>query len=232
MKFDSISIPRIFSIRRAAILSFSALFGAAAFGQQLTNGATPPATAQPATAKTAQPAATVDYNASAERKYSLHDRFHDYLKTSYQPTSFLMAAAAAGFDQGTNSPPEWGQGSNAFGKRFLSSYATTFAFNTIQFGVAAADHEDPRYDPADCPKGALLRRVRHVFVRTVISKKDNGGQMFAISQFAGAYGSGFIANTWYPAGHSNVTNALRLGTFTLVTDLGANFLREFIHSGL
>jgi hypothetical protein len=44
----------------------------------------------------------------------------------------------------------------------------------------------------------------------------------------GAYGSGFIANTWYPARHSDTPNALYLGSTNLAGDLGINLLKEFI----
>jgi len=73
-----------------------------------------------------------------------------------------------------------------------------------------------------------LKRAGHAFAYTFVPKKEGGGRRFGWSRLIGAYGSGFIANTWYPARHSDTPNALYLGSTNLAGDLGINLLKEFI----
>ncbi len=177
---------------------------------------------------TATPSPLLPVRSKPIAKFTFHDRVQDYWLSTYQPSSLIFVAGEAAYDQATNYPPEWKQGWNAYGKRVLSDAGILVTSDTIRFGVAALDHEDPRYVPCDCPRRAIFRRVGHVFLRSVVSPRDGGGSTFAFSRMAGAYGAGFVANTWYPAGHSNLRNAAYLGTFTVVTGTGANLLREFI----
>ena len=198
------------------------LAGMPLFAQQLATGEGP----GPIT--TAAPSQLLPVAPKPVTKFTFHDRIQDYWLSTYQPSSLIFVAGEAAYDQAINYPPEWKQGWNAYGKRLLSDSGILVASHTIRFGVAALDHEDPRYVPCDCPRRAIFRRVGHVFLRSVVSPRDGGGSTFAFSRIGGAYGAGFIANAWYPAGHSNIRNAVYLGTFTMVTDTGANFLREFI----
>lgn len=47
----------------------------------------------------------------------------DYAFDAYGPYPIAGAAFAAGINQWSNAPPEWGQGTQGFGKRFGSDYA-------------------------------------------------------------------------------------------------------------
>jgi len=61
---------------------------------------------------------------------------------------FAGAAIGAGFGQATNTPGPWGQGADAFGKRFASALAGTMSRQTFAFVLESATHEDPRYFPS------------------------------------------------------------------------------------
>ena len=156
------------------------------------------------------------------------ERFADYRSATFSPWALFMPAVGAGLAQATDYPPEWQQGMQGFGKRLASGYAGSVVDNTIGFGVAMIDHEDLRYPLSTYPKNAIMHRAGHVISYTFVPRKEGGGRRIGWSRLIGAYGAGFTANTWYPAGHSDTRNALYLGSMNLVGDVTVNLLKEFI----
>ena len=137
----------------------------------------------------------------------------------------LAPAFGAALTQARNDPPEWGQGAGGYGTRFASGYGRALTARTIRFGVAAIDHEDPRFQPSN--ETGFARRAAMATLHVFVAQTDDGSQMPALSRFAGIYGAAFIANAWYPASRANTTHALLRGTTALSATVGWNVLREF-----
>jgi|SRR5579859_240874 len=165
---------------------------------------------------------------SRNEPLTFKDRLSEYRQSTFYPTAAIFPALTAGYNQLQNYPPEWQQGGQGYGKRLLSSYGNLVVGNTISFGISALDREDLLYVRSNYPKKAILKRAGYAIKHTFISRREGGGRTFAWSRLAGAYGAGFVANTWYPSGHSTVHNAVNLGSFNLATGVGFNLLREFI----
>jgi hypothetical protein len=140
----------------------------------------------------------------------------------------VFPAIVAGYYQMTNYPSEWWQGGEGYGKRLASAYGGVVLDNSISFGIASLDREDPRYVRSTYPKKAIFRRAGYAITHTFVSHREGGQHTLAWSRLAGAYGAGFVVNEWYPQRRSTVHNAVYLGTFNLASDLGFNILREFI----
>jgi hypothetical protein len=160
----------------------------------------------------------------AER-LTMGERFNIYLHSVTSLESVIQPAFAAGIGQWGNEPPEWGQGAVGYGRRFGSGYGRRFISQTIRFGFAAIDGEDPRFLPSD--EGGVWHRMRHAISGTFVSRTESGSRMPAFSRFAGIYGSAFISNAWYPESRANATHALERGSATLASSIGWNILREF-----
>jgi len=187
-----------------------------------------PATILPASTATASDA---EKSAVENEPLTFKDRFAEYRQSTFQPMVLVFPAIAAGYSQMNNFPSEWKQGGEGYGKRLLSATGGVVLDNTISFGVAALFHEDPRYVRSTYPKKAIFRRAGYAIAHTFVSHVSSiygEEHAFAWSRVAGAYGSGFIANEWYPERRSTLHNAVYLGTFNLAADLGSNILREFI----
>ncbi len=174
------------------------------------------------------PSSRTEEPVSPNEPLTFKERFTDYRQSTFYPTALIFPALTAGFSQLRDYPTEWRQGGQGYGKRLLSSYGNLVVGNTISFSVAALDREDLRYVRSTYPKKAILRRAGYAIGHTFVSPLEGSGRTFAWSRLAGAYGAGFVSNTWYPAGHSTVHNAVYLGSFNLATDVGFNLLREFI----
>jgi hypothetical protein len=96
---------------------------------------------------------------------------------------------------------------------------------TIRFGVAAIDHEDPRFHPSN--ETRFWRRVRSTTIHYFITRTDSGSEIPTFSRFAGTYGAAFISNAWYPPSRADTSHALLRGSSALGASLGWDILQEF-----
>jgi hypothetical protein len=159
------------------------------------------------------------------RRLTLGERFRIYRHSVINPDSLLAPAFGAALGQASNEPPEWGQGASGYGTRLASGYGRLVINRTIRFGVAALDHEDPRFSYSN--ESGFWRRFRYASVHYVVARTDSGKQIPAFSRFAGTYGAAFIANEWYPESRANTSHALTRGSAALAAGWGWNVFREF-----
>ena len=61
-------------------------------------------------------------------------KFHNYIFDSVGPYPILGAALVAGINQADSTPPEWGQGAEAFGKRFISNFGIAAVTTSARYG--------------------------------------------------------------------------------------------------
>ena len=157
---------------------------------------------------------------------TLEDRFTIYRKAVLRPYSLLGPAFGAGIGQWEDEPPEWGQGARGYGYRIASGMGRQLISETIRFGIAAADGEDPRYHRSQ--DTGVWKRAEHAIVETFTSQTANGSRMPAYSRFAGTYGAAFISNAWYPGSRASAGWALRRGTTALAASVGFHLFEEFL----
>jgi hypothetical protein len=153
------------------------------------------------------------------------ERVKIYEHSFIEPESVIGPALGAGIGQWRDTPPEWGQGAEAYGKRFASGFGRSVISRTIAFGVAAADREDSRFVPSN--ETGVWRRTRHAIVGTFVSRTPSGGRMPAFSRFVGVYSAGFIANAWEPRSQDDTAHALERGSTALLSSVGWHVFREF-----
>ena len=170
------------------------------------------------------PSATRPMHSSASL-LTLGDRFHIYRQSTLSPYTLVGPALGAGIGQWEKEPPEWEEGGEGYARRLVSGVGRHLIAETIRFGVAAADSEDPRYHPSE--ESGLWQRTRHVIVETFTSRTAGGTRIPAYSRFAGNYGAAFISNWWYPESRSTAGWALRRGSTALASSLGFNLFQEF-----
>jgi hypothetical protein len=97
---------------------------------------------------------------------------------------------------------------------------------TIRFGFAAVDGEDPRYRRSN--DSGVWPRARHAIAETFTSHTESGARIPAFSRFAGTYGAAFISNSWYPENRATTGYALRRGSTALGSSLGFHLFEEFV----
>ena len=148
-----------------------------------------------------------------------------YWRHTFGPPAHFGAFTNAGWNQLRTSPDEWGDGSDGFGKRLASAYARRFIKNTVDLGVSGFRGEVMAY--SRCVECGGWARVGHAVKYTFLRNTNDGGTTLALGRIAGAFGSGFAPNLWYPDSRNNFGDGLRRSSYCIGLDVGKNVLREF-----
>lgn len=142
------------------------------------------------------------------------------------PAPYLAAAAAAGIDQISNKPKEWGQGAEGFGDRFGSRFGRYAMTTTFSEATEAAFGLDTRYVRSG--SRGFWRRAGYAVAATFFSYDSAGHRRFDPGPVIGSYSSGILATRlWYPSRYDPLSKGLNLGTAELTSFPIGNLLREF-----
>jgi len=160
---------------------------------------------------------------------SFDERVRVYRHSILSPYSYIGAPFGAAIGQWEDEPPEWGQGAKGYFHRFGSGVGRHLIAQTIRFGVAAADGEDPRYHPAE--GGSVWNRGLHAVAETFTSRTAGGTRIPAFSRFAGVYGAAAVSNLWYPESRTTTGYVLRRGSTALASSIAIHLIEEFFPLG-
>jgi hypothetical protein len=159
-------------------------------------------------------------------KAKLHNYFFDVMG----PYPIFGAAFAAGINQAENTPPEWKQGAEAYGRRFGSDFGIAAITTTTRYGLAEAFGEDTVYYRCDC-KG-LFPRLEHAVISTVSARRgDDGHRVFSFPALVAPYaGTMTAAYAWFPSRY-DARDGFRMGNYNLLGFVGGNIALEFLYGG-
>jgi hypothetical protein len=157
-------------------------------------------------------------------------KFTNYLFDGYGLYPLAGSALTAGFGQLTNSPPEWGQGAQGYGKRIGSDFGLAAAGVTGRYGLALALKEDTLYYRCEC-RGWAPRLKHAVFTTFTARRGGDGHSVFSIPALVAPYAGSFTAvYGWYPD-RFGAKDAFRIGNYGMLDQIGANVCLEFLYSG-
>jgi hypothetical protein len=148
------------------------------------------------------------------------ERFQHYLKSTFSVESVLRSAAGAGIHQATDTPHEWGEGAEGYGRRFGDSFAQQIMRQTIVYGASDLLHEDNRYIPSG--ESGAGARMKYAIASTFLARKDNGIRRFSYSRIGGVLAVAFISREWQPPSENKPRNAASSFGTTLGTEVGFN----------
>jgi hypothetical protein len=140
--------------------------------------------------------------------------------------AFPFNGVLAAISQAKNDPPVWGQGWDAYAKR----YGESFADNSIGTYMTTAVfpsmlHEDPRY--YQMGQGTFTHRFSYGMSRLFVTRTDSGSKRFNYSESIGNAAAAAISNVYHPADDRTAArNAKTLG-FLILYDGLSNELKEF-----
>jgi len=154
------------------------------------------------------------------------DKFILFVHEAFDPLSFLTAGFNAGLDQVQNNDPTFGQGSQAYAKRFGADFAAqTSARFFTDFAYPIMFSEDPRY--YRLAHGSGRRRFLHAIGHAFVAHRDNGKQMFNFSEWMGTTTAVVLNNRYHPGNEPGFGPAARRVGYAIATDMGFDVLREF-----
>ena len=157
-------------------------------------------------------------------------KLKNYFFDAFGPYPIVGAALVAGINQAENTPPEWKQGAEAYGKRFGSNFGIAAISTTTRYALAEAFHEDTLYYRCEC-KG-FFPRLSHAVTSSFTSRHgDDGHRVFSFPALVAPYaGTMTVVYGWYPDRYG-ARDALRMGNYSLLVFAGQNIALEFLYSG-
>lgn len=157
-------------------------------------------------------------------------KLRNYLFDAFGPYPIVGAGIAAGINQAYKTPPEWGQGAEAYSKRFSSDFGIAAVTTTTRYALSQAFHEDTLYYRCEC-KG-VFRRLGHAVISTFTARRgDDGHRVFSFPDLVAPYAGTMTAvYGWYP-GRYNYKDGFRMGNYSLLGYVGGNIALEFLYSG-
>jgi hypothetical protein len=165
-------------------------------------------------------------NANALPSLTTGQKFRLATAGVFDWASYPFNGTLAAIAQAKNDPKEWGQGWDAYGKRFgesfadnsIGTYMTTAVFPSLL-------HEDPRY--YQLGKGGFRRRAYHAVNRLFVTRTDSGHERFNFSESVGNAAAAAISNIYHvPADRTASRNATTFA-FLILYDGLSNELKEF-----
>jgi hypothetical protein len=154
------------------------------------------------------------------------EKFKLFAKTTFEPVTFVGAAASAGWSQWQNDDKEWGQGAEGYGQRYAAAYTDRVIRNFFRkFFYPTIFQQDPRYFRQG--DGTTKQRLGHAFAHTLIARSDSGNPMPNFSLWAGAASTVAIQNLYHPGHERGFNSAARRTAYSIGTSMGFDILREF-----
>jgi hypothetical protein len=136
-----------------------------------------------------------------------------------------VGPAAALWQTAWNTPEEWGRSWSGLGKRYAERMVDVSISNTLEAGLGALWHEDPRYIKSG--RKGLWPRVRYAMKTSVLAPGRDGHLRPAWARYAGNTVNNVIENAWLPPSQTTPTmTAVRSG-MGIVTRIGGNLWEEF-----
>jgi len=157
---------------------------------------------------------------------SWKEKFAMAAKGSFDPYEFTIIGVVAGIRQAENSDEEFGQGAKGYSKRYGAAFADQVDGNIMVGGVFPTILKiDPRYFRLG--RGRFGHRFGYAISRVFIARKDSGGPMFNIPEFAGNATAIAISNVYYPADDRNFSSNFNNWGVQMGLDAFGNELKEF-----
>ncbi|MGB8064338.1 MAG: hypothetical protein WCF26_20790 [Candidatus Sulfotelmatobacter sp.] len=165
-------------------------------------------------------------NESQVKPISWKEKFAITAKGAFDPYEFAIVGVVAGIRQAENAYPAFGQGMAGYGKRYGAALADQADGNIMVGGVFPSILKtDPRYFRLG--RGGLVRRSGYAISRILITRRDSGGRIFNVPEFAGNATAIAISNVYYPAADRGFSASFANWSVQMGIDAFGNGLKEF-----
>ena len=148
-----------------------------------------------------------------------------FFKDTFSPLSLVRSAASAGWGQWRNSPHQWKQGGEGYGRRYASSYAQHIVNATLMFGTSNMFHEDNRYIPSG--QSGVGTRVGYALKNSFLARHSDGAWRVSRSRIITLAGAALISRLWQPRGTDRPRTAGVNFLTSVGSTMGIGVVREF-----
>jgi hypothetical protein len=153
-------------------------------------------------------------------------KFQLATNNSVSLSTFGVAIISAGWGQALDHPSGYGEGGEAFGKRFGANMARSASDNMFgTFLVASAFHEDPRFYVRH--NLTVSQSLKYGAVRVFFTRSDSGNRTVNLAGLAGPLASEALANTYFPEPDRTFERTMARYGSDLAWKFGGNVLRQY-----
>lgn len=153
-------------------------------------------------------------------------RFKRYVKSMFGPVALGKNVVSAGYGTWLNSPEEWGDKWEGFGRRFASSVGKGVIKNTTAYALDEAFKLDSSYYRSK--NKSVGAKLKNALISPVTARNKEGKRVFGFPRVIGTYTASIVAaETWYPS-RFDYKDGLRSGTISLGMNAAFNVVKEFI----
>jgi hypothetical protein len=149
-------------------------------------------------------------------------------KSTIDPFTFVGVAAIAGVQQATDDFSGYGQGWDAYAKRFGAGYADVVSGTFIGSAILPSLlKQDPRYFYKS--SGSFRSRLLYALGNTVICKGDNMRWQPNYSGLLGSFATGGISYFYYPTNDRDLTTLVLQNSLIRIGETAfANVMQQFV----
>jgi hypothetical protein len=148
------------------------------------------------------------------------------LHQAFDISSHIGNAFQSGLQQWADSQPHFGEGWNAYGKRFAASEGDQISSSILIYGALPTMlHEDPRYFRRG--RGSMISRMWYAANRTFVTRRDDGTNAFNNSETWGQLISCGVSTSYYPAQDRTVSRVFSNWVVNLGGNSAYNVLSEY-----
>lgn len=149
-----------------------------------------------------------------------------YINSVVGPLALARQAAGAGLSTWRNSPEEWGDRWEGFGRRFASNFGKNVIRQTTTYSLDEAFKLDSQYYRSK--NKSALARVTNALISPVTARDAGGKRVFGFPRIIGTYTGNIVAREiWYPA-RFDWKDGVKSGTISLGFNAAFNLFKEFI----
>lgn len=153
-------------------------------------------------------------------------RFNRYVKSMFGPAAIGKTVAVAGWGTWRNSPEEWGDKWEGFGRRVASGFGKSVIKNTTMYALDESLKYDSRFYRSK--KKDIGSRLRNALISPVTARNVRGKRVLGVPRIAATYTSSIVAaEAWYPS-RFDYKDGLKSGTISLGITAAFNVFKEFV----
>ena len=177
--------------------------------------------ASPTPTTTPDPNSSNWYTRPAAKK-----RFNKYILSMVGPAALATDVVTAGYSTWRNSPREWGDRWEGFGRRFASNFGTGVIKETAIYTMDEAFKIDSSYYRSR--KKDVGSKLNNALLSTVTARNRNGKRVIGAPRIVGTYlSSGLARELWYP-GRYSFKDGFESGSVSLGLNAAFNLVKEFL----
>jgi hypothetical protein len=149
-----------------------------------------------------------------------------YVKSIFGPIALARTVVGAGYGTWRNSPVEWGDRWEGFGRRLASGFGKNAIKQTTVYALDEAFKLDSAFYRST--KKDVGSRLGNALISPFTARKSDGRRVFGFPRIIGTYASSIIAyEAWYP-NRFGYREGLKSGTISLGFNAAFNVIKEFV----